>query len=200
MNEAWAILLAAGESSRMGRLKALLPWRGQTLIEHQVSALRAGGADRVVVVLGHRSDDLRPLLAGRPDVTCVQNPDYLQGKTTSIKAGLSAVNPHTVRNILLLNVDQPRSAADIGRVLDAHRNHDFAITVPTWGEKGGHPIVLSADLLDELLAIGEESQGIKAVVRRRPEAVHRIPLDNPEILLDLNTPEQYRAALEKFVR
>ena len=200
MNEAWAILLAAGESSRMGRLKALLPWRGQTLIEHQVSALRTGGADHVVVVLGHQSDDLLPLLAGRPDVTCVLNPDYLQGKTTSIKAGMSVVNPHTVRNILLLNVDQPRSAADIGHVLDAHRSHDFAITVPTCGEKGGHPIALSADLLDELLAISEESQGIKAVVRRRPESVNRIPLDNPEILLDLNTPEQYRAALEKFAR
>ena len=206
--EAWAVLLAAGESSRMGRLKALLPWRGQTLLQHQVSALRDGGADRVVVVLGHRAGELRPLLEGLEGVDWVLNPDYLQGKTTSIKAGLSAIisclpldgegqgGGEGVRDILLLNVDQPRSAADIARIIDTHRVGDATVTIPTCGGKGGHPIVLSAELLSELLAIDEESQGVKAVVQRRPESVNRFPLENPEILLDLNTPEQYRAAVE----
>ena len=194
MAGAWAILLAAGESSRMGQLKALLPWRGQTLLEHQVSALREGGADRVVVVLGHRADELRPLLQGKDGVSWTLNPDYLQGKTTSIKAGLSALDSSSVNDVLLLNVDQPRSAEDIGRILNQHRVHDYAVTVPEYRGKGGHPIVLSARLLPELSEIDEESQGIKAVVRRRPESVNRIPLDNPEILLDLNTPEDYRAA------
>ena len=196
MPGAWAVLLAAGESSRMGQLKALLPWRGQTLLQHQVSALLDGGADRVVVVLGHRADDLSPLLDGVDGVAWTLNPDYLQGKTTSIKAGLAALDRDAVREILLLNVDQPRSAADVARVLDAHRAHGCDVTVPEYRGKGGHPIALSASLLPELQAIDEDSQGIKAVVRRRPESVHRFPLDNPEILLDLNTPEQYRAAVE----
>lgn len=198
MAEAWAILLAAGESSRMGQLKALLPWRGRPLLQHQVSALRDGGADRVVVVLGHRADDLSPLLDGLEGVDWVLNPDYLQGKTTSIKAGLSAVDPRVAAEILLLNVDQPRSAADIARILDTHRAMGHAVTIPTCGGKGGHPIVLSADLLDELMVIDEESLGVKAVVQRRPESVNRFPLENPEILLDLNTPEQYRQALEAY--
>ena len=200
MGEAWAILLAAGESSRMGQLKALLPWKGQTLLQHQVAALREGGADRVVVVLGHRADDLKPLVEQDEGATWVLNPDYLQGKTTSIKAGLSPLDADALSEILLLNVDQPRSAADIAHVLDTHRANGFAITVPTCGGKGGHPIVLSAALLEELRSIDEESQGIKAVVRRHADAVNRIPLDNPEILLDLNTPEQYRDALEAFAR
>ena len=207
MPGAWAILLAAGESSRMGRLKALLPWRGRTLLEHQTAALLEGGAERVVVVLGHRADELRPLLEGRDGVGWTLNPDYLQGKTTSIKAGLSALpsslslegegqcGGEGVREILLLNVDQPRSAADVARILAAHRSGDYDVTVPEYRGKGGHPVVLSAALLPELREIDEESQGIKAVVRRRPWAVQRIPLDNPEILLDLNTPEQYRAAV-----
>ena len=207
MPGAWAILLAAGESSRMGQLKALLPWQGRSLLEHQVSCLLEGGADRVVVVLGHRADELRPLLEGREGVSWTLNADYLQGKTTSIKAGLSALpssfplegegqgGSEGVRDILLLNVDQPRSATDVARILDAHRSGNYAVTVPEYQGKGGHPIVLSATLLPELREIDEESQGIKAVVRRRPEAVQRISLDNPEILLDLNTPEQYRAAL-----
>ena len=195
MPGAWAILLAAGESSRMGQLKALLPWRGRSLLEHQVSALREGGADRVVVVLGHRADDLRPLLEGKDGVSWTLNLDYLQGKTTSIRAGLSALNYPALDVILLLNVDQPRDAADIARVLEAHRAHGNAVTVPEYRGKGGHPIALSATLLPELLEIDEDTQGIKAVVRRRPESVQRLPLDNPGILLDLNTPEQYQAAV-----
>ena len=196
MSGACAILLAAGESSRMGQLKALLPWRGRTLLEHQFSALLDGGADSVIVVLGHRADDLRPLCEGREGVSCTLNPHYLQGKTTSIKAGLAALDPAGVGDILLLNVDQPRSAEDVARILDVHRSGASAITVPEYKGKGGHPIALSASLLPELLAIDEESQGIKAVVRRRPEAVRRLPIDNPGILLDLNTPEDYRAAVE----
>lgn len=196
MATAWAILLAAGESSRMGRLKALLPWRGQPLLRHQVSALLEGGVERVVVVLGHRADDLCPVLEGLDGVDWVLNPVYMQGKTTSIKAGLSAIDRLEVDEILLLNVDQPRSASDIARIVQTHRAGDCSVTIPTCGGKGGHPIALSAELLDELLAIDEESQGVKAVVQRRPESVNRFPLENPEILLDLNTPEQYRAAVE----
>ena len=196
MPRAWAILLSAGESSRMGQLKALLPWRGSPLLQHQVSALRDGGADRVVVVLGHRANDLSPLLDGIDGVTWTLNPDYLQGKTTSIKAGLAALDANAVAEILLLNVDQPRSASDVARVLEVHRSNDCAVTVPECNGKGGHPIALSASLLPELLAIDEESQGIKAVVRRHPDSVLRFPLDNPEILIDLNTPEQYRAAVD----
>ena len=135
-------------------------------------------------------------------------PHYLQGKTTSIKAGLSALTSSLLldgegqgggespRDIILLNVDQPRSAEDVARILSIHRSRDYCVTVPEHNGRGGHPIVLSAALLPELREINEESQGIKEVVRRRPESVNRIPLDNPEILLDLNTPEQYRAAVE----
>ena len=200
MGEAWAVLLAAGESSRMGQLKALLPWRGQTLLEHQVSALREGGSDHVVVVLGHRADELLPFLEGKDGVSWVLNHDYLKGKTTSIKAGLSAIDPENVLDILLLNVDQPRSAADVARILGEHRAGGYHITVPEYRGKGGHPIALSGSLLEELLGIDEESQGIKAVVRRRPQSVVRVPLDSPEILLDLNTPEQYKEAVESYAR
>ncbi len=196
MPGAWAILLAAGESTRMGQLKAFLPWRGQTLLEHQISCLLEGGVERVLVVLGHRAGELRPFLEGKEGVAWTLNPGYRQGKTTSIKAGLSALDPEAVEDILLLNVDQPRTAGDVASILSAHRSRGHVVTVPEYRGKGGHPIVLSAALLPELLEIEEESQGIKAVVRSRLESVNRVPLDNPEILLDLNTPEQYRAAVE----
>ena len=196
MADVVAILLAAGESRRMGQLKALLPWQGVSLIKHQVASLRAGGVDQIVVVLGHRSDELKSELADTAGVSWQLNPDYLQGKTTSIKAGLNALGTDQPQALLLLNVDQPRSADVIRSLLGEHLSQGGLITIPTHNGKGGHPIILSPTLLDELRQIDEESFGIKAVVQRHLEATRRVEMDSPEVLWDLNTPEEYQRALE----
>ena len=196
MADVVAILLAAGESRRMGQLKALLPWQGVSLIKHQVASLRAGGVDQVVVVLGHRSDELKSELGDTAGVSWQLNPDYLQGKTTSIKAGLNALGTDQPQALLLLNVDQPRSAGVIRFLLEGHLSQDSLITIPTHNGKGGHPIILSPTLLDELRRIDEESFGIKAVVQRHLEGIRRVEMDSPEVLWDLNTPEEYHRVLE----
>ncbi len=196
MADVVAILLAAGESRRMGQLKALLPWQGVSLIKHQVASLRAGGVDQVVVVLGHRSDELKSELGDTAGVSWQLNPDYLQGKTTSIKAGLNALGTDQPQALLLLNVDQPRSAGVIRFLLENHLFQGSLITIPTHNGKGGHPIILSPTLLDELRRIDEESFGIKAVVQRHLEGTRRVEMDSPEVLWDLNTPEEYQRVLE----
>ena len=165
MAEVWAILLAAGESSRMGRLKALLPWRNTTLLEHQLRALLDAGANQVVVVLGHDADRLKPIVESTDSASWTLNPDYLQGKTTSIKSGVAALTGQQVSDVLLLNVDQPRSADTVRTLLKRHLASPYLITIPTHGGKGGHPILITAELLPELAEINEESQGLKAVVR-----------------------------------
>ena len=88
----------------MGRLKALLPWQGSTLIEYQVESLLSAGVAEVVVVVGHRADEVGAPVRGRSGVTTVVNLDYKQGKTTSIKAGVRAISG-PVRGVLLLAVD-----------------------------------------------------------------------------------------------
>lgn len=196
MPDVVAILLAAGESRRMGQLKALLPWQGTSLLEHQVAALMAGGASRVIVVVGHQSERLTPLLEGKPGVVGVLNPDYLQGKTSSIKAGLNALAQDPPRTLLILNVDQPRSAGTIRSLIDAHCSKTAVITIPTYQKKGGHPILVDGSLLQEMLSIEEESQGMKEVVQRHAERTQRVEMDTPEVLWDLNTPEQYQAVLD----
>ena len=98
--------------------------------------------------------------------------------------------------LLLLNVDQPRSADAVARVLQEHRSGDSLVTIPTCNGKGGHPIVLDGSLLDELLDINEETLGIKAVVQRHQESVRRVEVGIPEVLWDMNTPEQYEAVLK----
>lgn len=199
-----AILLAAGVSRRMGTLKALLDWQGRPLIVHQIVALREAGADEVIVVLGHRADELQARIGANRDVydvgavRCVVNSDYAEGKTTSIKAGLRAIsrpNDNSPGPILLLNVDQPRSVGVIRRVLSAHLDGDALITIPTSDGKGGHPIVVSRALYQELLEINEVTQGMRAVTERHLNASRRMELGAPELLWDINTPKQYQAAL-----
>ena len=197
MAETAAILLAAGESRRMGELKALLPWQGQTLVSHQVAALADAGVDRIVVVLGHRHEELRAEIEGKPGVEWALNPEYLQGKTTSIKAGLKALAGRSPEALLLLNVDQPRSSETVNYLLRQHRSSGPLITIPTFNGKGGHPVVFDGALLDELSNIAEETQGIREVVRRHQEGTLRLEMETGEVLWDLNTPEQYKAALEQ---
>ena len=195
MESAVAILLAAGESRRMGRSKALLPWQGVSLLEHQIAALRSGGVDNVVVVLGHQADKLTTVLEGVEGVTWQINPNYLQGKTTSIKVGVRALEPDRPDAVLILNVDQPRSAETIRFLLKEHRSGKNLITIPEYRGRGGHPIVLDSALLGELLSIDEETLGVKAVVQRNLALTRRVEMDTPEVLWDLNTPEEYQAAL-----
>ncbi len=198
-----AILLAAGVSRRMGTLKALLDWQGRPLIMHQIVALREAGADEVVVVLGHRADELQARIGANRDVysvgnvRCVVNSHYAEGKTTSIKTGLRGIStdPDHRGPILMLNVDQPRSSAVIRKVIAAHGDGDALITIPTCGGKGGHPIVVSRSLHGEMLEISESTQGMRAVTQCHQGETQRVELEAPELLWDVNTPEQYQAAL-----
>ena len=188
----------------MGQLKALLDWHGRSLIIHQIVALREAGADEVVVVLGHRSDELQARIGANREVyelgsvRWVINSDYALGKTTSIRAGLNGIMPGVGANgaIMMLSVDQPRSAGVIRQALDAHRSASGKlITIPTCNGKGGHPIIVSRSLYHELIAIDEQTQGMRAVTERHREATQRVELGAPELLWDVNTPEQYQAAL-----
>ena len=195
------LLLAAGESTRMEAPKALLPWHGRTLLEHQVATLTSADISPIIVVLGHQPEKLEALIKKHPGVTCVYNPDFAQGKTTSIKAGLRALQAAPSPQpewILLLNVDQPRSSDTIRQVIDLHQRsaQEHLITVPTHGGKGGHPVILSISLMEELMEISEENAGLKAVVSQHETDTLRVEMGVSEILLDLNTPEEYRKAIE----
>ena len=190
----------------MGRLKALLPWGDRTLLAHQIDALLSAGVDTVVVVLGHRRDELQPLIEDMDRVRHVYNAEYRQGKTTSIRAGLRVmadVPKDEDDTLLVLNVDQPRSAETVRRIVALHtegrmgglQTRSYLITVPTYRGKGGHPIVMSASLIPEMAEISENTLGLKAVVRSHAAETQRVEVDAPEILLDLNTPEEYERAL-----
>ena len=193
-----AILISAGESTRMGTPKPLLKWpdanlgRDVKLIEYQISQLSASNIDQIIVVLGYKADQIVNYLAG-DNVSYVINNNYKKGKSGSIKTGLNLVDD-AAQAILLIAIDQPRSASLINKVIDSHRWDQRQITSPTHLGKGGHPIIFSADLKAELLSITENKQGIRDVIVRNEQSIQRIPIDSDEIRLDLNTPNEYNIA------
>ena len=191
-----AILLAAGESTRAGTPKPLLPWFGATLVERQVEALLRAGVSDVFVVTGHRADNVRAHLRGEP-VHPVFNSRYRDGRATSVRAGLAALPPDT-QAVVLLGVDQPRPVWLRRRVLEAHAAKRALITCPRYAGRGGQPIVLDASLAGELETISDERQGVRQVVRAHAEQVNWVEVDTPLARLDLNTPEAYREACRTF--
>ena len=190
-NHIAAILLAAGLSTRMGRLKPLLPWMGSTLLEYQLRQLSLSPVDEIVLVLGHEAEKLRPYADAVPDIRVVVNPDYHRGRSTSVVAGVKALGGRPSA-ILILSVDQPRPAWVISQVVKAHLDGTAEITIPTFEGRRGHPIVFDGGLIDELKALSEEAQGLREVVGRDPGRVREIEVSSPVIHLDLNTPEDYQ--------
>lgn len=186
------VLLAAGESTRMGRLKALLPWHGTTLLEYATGELSAV-VDHPIVVLGNAADALRPLVE-RAGARWVINPRYREGRATSIAAGVAAL-PHGAEHVLIASVDQPRPRAVLRHLLAAHLAAGNLISRAVRGGRHGHPTVFARALVPELRAVAEASQGMKSVLRAHADAVGDVEIDDPSVLLNLNTPEEYAAAL-----
>ncbi|MGH2365567.1 MAG: nucleotidyltransferase family protein [Chloroflexota bacterium] len=194
-----ALLLAAGESTRMGQPKALLPWRGRTLLESQLAILLDAPVDPVVVVLGHRADDLRPLLPTSTRLRVVLNPRYAEGRSTSIAAGASTLPPATA-GALVASVDQPLDSEVLALMLAAHGDGASAIVVPSLGQRRGHPVLFDASILPELLTVAEASQGLREVITRHAGAIHYVPVASPLVRLNFNTPAEYQSAFEHFGR
>ncbi len=192
-----ALLLAAGQSRRMGRLKALLPWQGTSLLQFQMAQLLDGGASEVVVVLGHAADELHPLVVAVPRVRPLHNPDYASGRASSLRRGVAALDPEA-QAVIVLGVDQPRPASLIRRLLAEHQTHAALITVPVHRGRRGHPVIFAQALFPELARVSEEGLGLREVMARHSSEVVEVDIDEPVVLLDLNTPADYQPGLRFF--
>jgi CTP:molybdopterin cytidylyltransferase MocA len=188
-----AILLSAGESSRMGKPKALLDWFGIPLVESQTVSLIEGGAARVIVVTGPHHDQIAVAVANSVNVEVVYNPNWSKGKTTSIKCGLSRLSD-ACETIVLLAVDQPRPGWVVARALKSHLESGRPVTSPRYRGHGGHPLLFDASLHGELSNISEEREGVREVTKKYDESMNRVYFENPVVRFDLNTPDDYRSA------
>lgn len=191
-----ALLLAAGESTRMGTPKPLLPWGGTTLVAYQVEQLLAGGVCAVVVVIGHEAERVRTALRGHA-VRIVQNPEYRLGRASSVRHGVAAL-PVYAEAALVLNVDQPRPAEVVRGVIAGHQEHGDLISIPTYQGKRGHPTVFAGFLFPEMGRVTEQNQGLREVVQRHADRVHLMELGHPLVVQDMNTPEDYERVRARF--
>jgi len=187
-----AVVLSAGESSRMGRPKALLPIDGQTFIERIVGALTASGLTRIVVVLGFNADELRLKIEHLP-IEIVVNPNYQLGQLSSLQTAIRLLeqDPHC-EGMLLHLVDHPYIDPALVRVmLQRFAAAPTLIVVPRHQGKRGHPVLFARPLFAELLAAPMDL-GAKAVVNAHAGETLEIDTDEVGVTLDIDTPELYR--------
>jgi CTP:molybdopterin cytidylyltransferase MocA len=185
-----AILLAAGQSRRMGAFKPLLPFANKTVIECCIDYLRKGGIETIVAVLGHRSNEIRDVIQ---DVTIAVNPDPNSEMGASIAIGVRAV-PDTTKAVLIALVDHPAVPATVVSTLIKEWQSGASIVIPTWQNRGGHPVLVDFSLKTELLNL-DRSGGLRALFKK--EVAKRLPVDSPFVARDMDTWDDYRALYEE---
>jgi molybdenum cofactor cytidylyltransferase len=191
-----AILLAAGESSRMGSSKALLPWAGTSLLGYAVGEFLAAGAAEVVVVVGADAERVRAALPSSDAVVAVANPEYRSGRSSSIRAGAASISPATSA-VIVQSVDQPCPSAILRALYEAVEQPDVEVAAPTFAGRRGHPICLAGRLVSELLTVREEDEGLRAAVRRHAGARRDVPVESAVVHLNLNDRSAYERAYQE---
>jgi len=189
----FAIILAAGVSTRMGTCKASLPWLdGKTLLSYQVEQWLIVDVTPIVVLGSHNAHHQNDCPQGSQVVI---NSFPSQGKTSSILKGLRLL-PQDFEVVAISAVDQPRSTAVYQKLLKEHRHYAAMITAPSYKGRLGHPLFFSKKLLPYLEKIREESAGLRQVVQAFYSVIQKVEFDTSDVLADLNTPESYKTFLE----
>ena len=192
---ATALITAAGRSSRMGRSKALLQYRGRTFLETIVMTIRAAAIERIMVAISMSDDKINDILdlTYSLNVEVVYNVDDASaGPLGSIRAGISEIVNYSVEYMAVWPVDQPHVALETMQGLQAaFGDHRHAIVVPTFRGRRGHPVLFGREVFHELLAAPPD-QGARSVVRRLPDRVLSVPVSDPAVLEDIDTPEDYQ--------
>jgi molybdenum cofactor cytidylyltransferase len=184
-----AIVLAAGESNRMGQPKQLMPLGESTILEQAIDNLLNSAVDETIVVLGHKAEEVRKTIAARP-VRIVVNPDYRQGMSTSIIAGLDLIDRRAQAVMIALG-DQPFvDSQTIDDLIGAFVSGDKGIAVPVYQGKRGHPVIFDIRYKDELLKLKGDIGG-REIIARYPEDVLEVAVNCEGICIDIDTVENY---------
>jgi molybdenum cofactor cytidylyltransferase len=207
------ILLAAGDSTRMGGPKGLLPFGNRTWIEEQLDAIRSAGVTRILLVLGRDSDayfQKLHWLKGSPDIETLVNPDPDRGAFSSLQLALEKIQGQPV---FVLPIDVPAASPETWRTLALRAESSVfddgslplfcARPVDSKTKTRGHPVLLSAVFAEQLVQVdldGDQARLDLQIRSLNPECVHDIPVDDPVITLNLNTPEEFTAFAKSRAR
>jgi molybdenum cofactor cytidylyltransferase len=190
-----AIILAAGESKRMGRPKQLLEWQGKTLLHHILENLISSNTDEIILVLGHEAEQIRKSLPAFR-IKIVINADHRRGMLSSLRQGLLAMDPKSDAFLVLL-ADQPGIGPEIiNRIIRDFQqaNPRRGIVRPVCRGLRGHPVLIGVQYLQETMQL-QDDVGIRQILVNHPDDILEIDVDQDVVLKDIDTPEEY----QKFI-
>jgi len=184
-----AIILAAGASRRMKQQKLLLTYRGRTIIETTIGNVLASEVDSTMVVLGASRDEILSVIGKMPVEHC-ENVDHARGMLSSVICGLQAL-PGDTDAVLVFPGDQPDIPPEvINKLIRTFHTSSRGIVIPKHHHRRGHPLVVDMKYRDEIEHLDPE-KGLRSLMELFPDNVLEVEVDDPGILKDIDTREDY---------
>ena len=185
----WAMILAAGESKRMGKPKLLLPFGEKTMIETVIDRVIQSKVEKILVVLGSNREKIEKKIGNLPLEIAV-NPDFKEGMLSSVQRGLEAL-PEEAQAVLVFLGDQPSIPSEvIDSVIDAFRKTGKGIVLPVYKGERGHPVLIDMKYRHEVENLNPEV-GLRELVYGQPDDILEVEVDDAGILRDINDIEDY---------
>jgi molybdenum cofactor cytidylyltransferase len=187
-----AVILAAGTSARMGRPKQLLPLDGTTVLARVIENVRSAGMAEIVLVLGASAEAIRGQLPQSllGDLKVVINQAYAQGMASSLREGLSALDPRSAAALIILG-DQPLIRPQtIHQIMAGYHQSGALVVIPAHQGKRGNPVLLSRSVFPEVTALQGDT-GCRSIFANHLNAILKVEVEDPGILLDIDSQEDY---------
>jgi molybdenum cofactor cytidylyltransferase len=195
MTGIWAIVLAAGESRRMGSPKMVLPYQGMTIIGKVLDNILASNVEKVVAVLGGHKEVILEVIRVLPVMHCY-NDHYIDGMFTSVQCGFRFL-PDGFRAAIVFLGDQPMAETIvINRLIEAYNVSDKGIAIPVYENQRGHPLLIDQKYRNEIISL-DEPDGLRGFLRRHPDDILEVNTISPSILKDIDTREEYDNEINK---
>jgi molybdenum cofactor cytidylyltransferase len=191
----WAMILAAGESRRMGQPKLLLPFGEKTIIEIVVEKVVSSKVNNTLVVLGSEREKVEKKIKNFP-IKVAFNPDYHSGMLSSVQCGIKTL-PEDTQAVVVVLGDQPSVSKDvIDKIVDAYLETGKGIVLPVYEKERGHPVIIDMKYKNEVENLSPDI-GLRGTVYSHPEDILEVDVDTPNILQDIDDEADYKRELKK---
>ena len=197
MNGLWAIILAAGESKRMGFPKMLLIFNGRTMLENVIANVSGSDIDNTLIVLGAENEALTKMI-NKLSVKHCYNDNYKDGMLSSVKCGFRNL-PSELEAVLVFQGDQPLITPKvINKVIEEYRSSGKGIIIPVYKKKRGHPILIDRKYRNEIEML-DAREGLRSLAYQFSDDVLEVETDDPGILRDFDTFEEYKKEINQIL-
>jgi len=196
-----AIILAAGEADRMGKLKQLLPWKDKTILETVIDNVLESEYidDEIRVVLGAEAERVKEKIDYYEDerFRVKENPDYKEGMSSSLQTGIKYLSENT-KNLIIFLGDQPLITSDIfDKLINRFEETSSEIMLPSYNEKPGHPVIISTKFLPEIKKL-DGAMGLKPFLDEHEDLVEHYSINDKKVIIDLDYYEDYQYYKNKY--